>query len=410
MKLHFAIRPEIGQILAVVLFLVCGLFSKSTTPTLGLVAGLVVLSGRAKLSAKGLLPLILWLALMPLSSLWSIVPASSLLRAGQFIGVVALWGLVRRMPDGLSAQDKDKLLDMLFWGWVMAMAALSPPAILQAVMSDDRRWPGFLVSHFLSKNGAVILTVTAFPLMLWLSGQARGRLKAAALLLVLLAAVLAAHSSSALVGLTAGGAVWLLCRRWPRLTGWTLSLVLPALVLLMPWLVAHHDAEAIARAIPHFSITFFHRLMIWDFVSQRIFEHPWLGWGFDAARAIPGGGDHFKASFAVPWSSAPFHEEGQYLPLHPHNAALQVWLELGALGAVATAGLLWLMVKRTVLNQADGTQGAMAGLITAAACVSFVAFGAAQAWWLSLLVLGWLGIRLCATETAPASEHPARTP
>ena len=79
-----------------------------------------------------------------------------------------------------------------------------------------------------------------------------------------------------------------------------------------------------------------HRLLIWDFAGERIAERPLLGWGLDSSRAIPGGKELIRPG-------------QRRLPLHPHDAALQVWLELGLPGAVLFAlllGWLWLRLAR----------------------------------------------------------------
>ncbi|GJL96794.1 MAG: polymerase [Hyphobacterium sp.] len=63
------------------------------------------------------------------------------------------------------------------------------------------------------------------------------------------------------------------------------------------------------------------RLEIWQFTGERLAENPWLGWGLDAGRVIDA-----EAEIRGTVQSL--------LPLHPHNAPLQVWLETGAFGAV----------------------------------------------------------------------------
>ena len=94
----------------------------------------------------------------------------------------------------------------------------------------------------------------------------------------------------------------------------TAPLTLPALDRLPGLLTA---ADAIKGSAGH-------RLLIWSFVGERIAERPLLGWGLDASRAIPGGKEEIRPGLTR-------------LPLHPHNAALQVWLELGMPGALLAA-------------------------------------------------------------------------
>jgi O-antigen ligase len=113
------------------------------------------------------------------------------------------------------------------------------------------------------------------------------------------------------------------------------------------------------------------RLDIWRFVSREILARPVLGWGLDASRAWP-----------------------DDIPLHPHDAALQLWLELGVLGP-CLAALFWssLLSRVAILIDEDQTMGAAA----AAAAVAYLtigalSFGVWQEWWLAV---GALAIVVC---------------
>jgi O-antigen ligase len=74
----------------------------------------------------------------------------------------------------------------------------------------------------------------------------------------------------------------------------------------------------------------------------------------------------------------------QIMPLHPHSLALQVWLELGAFGALALAVLAFLLVARA--GASEGGAAAVA-LVYAGMAISNVSYGAWQTWWLSTLML-----------------------
>ncbi len=118
-----------------------------------------------------------------------------------------------------------------------------------------------------------------------------------------------------------------------------------------------------------------HRWLIWQFVAEKITERPVLGWGLDSSRAIPGA-----------------HESVQgytdRLPLHPHNAALQVWLELGFLGSLIGAFLAaWpvLRIDRTIAG--GNAQAAAVGVVAAIAVVALLGFGIWQSWWIAAISL-----------------------
>ena len=143
--------------------------------------------------------------------------------------------------------------------------------------------------------------------------------------------------------------------------------------------VQPNDVTVLVPSLPNSAR---HRLAIWQFAEQLIAERPILGWGLNNARAVPGGNDKVEV-----WS---IEEDGRLfpmmqprMPLHPHNMALQIWLETGAVGAVLASIALFRIVMRL------GRSARPAGLAAAAAAMSvgLVSFGAWQAWWLASL---WL--------------------
>lgn len=115
-----------------------------------------------------------------------------------------------------------------------------------------------------------------------------------------------------------------------------------------------------------------HRLNIWAFTADKIVEHALRGWGIDASRTF-----------------------GPAIPLHTHNAALQLWLELGSMGAaLAAAFFAWIIYRIVAWTGENRRDGAMA----AAATVSYLvigglSFGVWQEWWLAL---GALTVIACA--------------
>ncbi len=133
-----------------------------------------------------------------------------------------------------------------------------------------------------------------------------------------------------------------------------------------------------------------HRLLIWSFAGDRIAERPFIGWGLDSARAIPGGKDEIRPG-------------ENWLPLHPHDAALQLWLELGAPGAALFAlfvGLLWLRLAEAPWPPLYAA--AAGGSLTAALVVVVAGWGIWEEWW-----IGTLGPRAVRGHGAGARRRPA---
>jgi O-antigen ligase len=186
---------------------------------------------------------------------------------------------------------------------------------------------------------------------------------------------------SARLAAIAGVVATALALALPRWTGPALGIGAALLLLLAPALVHLGFAGGVEAAGLPFSAA--HRLLIWDFVAARIWDSPWIGWGMDAARAIPGGGLPPDAAmlgrFGLSARASDFAVV-QLLPLHPHNAALQVWLELGAVGAVLAA---WLLVQ---LGLAARSAPA-AGCLAAALVTAMLSYGVWQYWWVAGLLL-----------------------
>jgi exopolysaccharide production protein ExoQ len=127
-----------------------------------------------------------------------------------------------------------------------------------------------------------------------------------------------------------------------------------------------------------------HRAHIWHFVSERIAEHPWRGWGLDASRSMPG------AKTLLPGID-PKDVQGEanavMLPLHPHNGALQVWLELGLPGALLLGALAFLVYRGASEITSAGARAAATAAITVALVVGCLSFGIWQNWWIAALGL-----------------------
>lgn len=75
------------------------------------------------------------------------------------------------------------------------------------------------------------------------------------------------------------------------------------------------------------------RIEIWDQTARRISEHPIIGWGLEASRVMPNRGE-------MSYINGP-KKPVKIAHLHPHNAPLQIWFELGLTGmGLATAFIL----------------------------------------------------------------------
>ena len=162
---------------------------------------------------------------------------------------------------------------------------------------------------------------------------------------------------------------------WPSAAPKTLGLVAAIAVVAMPLVALILQKLGVGPGLP---LSWAQRTGYWTHAAVQIGEHPWRGWGLDASRAFT-----------------------PYIQLHPHNGALQVWLELGVAGAILAA-LFWAGVFR---GQASRSRNLLTAACVASGAVyllfGLISFGAWQEWWLALGAL---------VAVVMAAAPPRKTP
>jgi O-antigen ligase len=95
------------------------------------------------------------------------------------------------------------------------------------------------------------------------------------------------------------------------------------------------------------------------------------------------------------------------MPLHPHDAALQVWLELGLPGAVLFAAIVAMFWSRLAAAPWPRIYlAASAGALAAALAAAAGAYGVWQEWWLGTLALAAFLITAAARAIRPPPGSP----
>jgi O-antigen ligase len=180
------------------------------------------------------------------------------------------------------------------------------------------------------------------------------------------------------LSLVAGLGFWLRPNNAPKaLAGLAAAFVLAAPALM--WAVQRSgDIDKIRAALPP---SWEQRVGYWSHAADWIGDKPFRGWGLDASRMFAPG-----------------------IQLHPHDGALQVWLELGLVGAVAAAAFWGLTLARLSRARADAVTVATGAALAAYLLIGAVNFGVWQEWWLSL---GALLALLAALHTRAATLSPA---
>ena len=144
----------------------------------------------------------------------------------------------------------------------------------------------------------------------------------------------------------------------------------------------------VGQSLPFLSPSGIHRVVIWQNTVKHIRKKPVLGGGLDTARALYGVKDRVKYFSSKDTGEVVWDANFEPIPLHPHNGFLQVWLELGAVGAAILLGLL-LAVIRAIDRLVPGRvhRAATLGMATVWLTISSLSFGAWQGWWLASIFL-----------------------
>lgn len=159
--------------------------------------------------------------------------------------------------------------------------------------------------------------------------------------------------------------------RWPRTTPRILAALAATFFLAAPLVVwATRRAGWYDLLQARVSLSWSQRMGYWRHAQDWIGDHPLRGWGLDASRMFSPG-----------------------IRLHPHDAALQIWLELGLIGAVAAA-VLWVAILAGLSRpRPDPAVAAAAGCAVVYLTFNAVSFGVWQEWYLAV---GALACAACA--------------
>ncbi len=412
-----SLRRRYGRIGAVAVFFFLGLLFPRALAFLPALGGLALYAGWPWLGKALSRPrpgiIFLVAAAIPLlaaaSAFWSADPGYALERAAKTALVLvpgALWVLsLLHLPGRIKA---DMLCAALLACGVAALLFLEEMLLgypfmqmLNGVFSNGDPFRDFDLNRNIVALCLVALPVVAF---LYRDATARGlsprRVWAVCMVpLALMLAILAlTQSQSAQLGFLAGFAFMAFFPVRCRLAWYGLSVVMCLGIVAAPFaaIAAFDLVENTGLGggeIPWWVISanVLPRLEIWDFVSRHILDHIWIGSGIEATRLVE------------KFDSAERYQPGLTL-LHPHNAILQIWMEFGLLGALATCAgvvalLRWLARQNDVLLQRLGL-----GLLMALTAVGMVGYGLWQGWWLGL-ILFVTGLCALVAQTPPSNRR-----
>ncbi len=234
----------------------------------------------------------------------------------------------------------------------------------------------------LNRNAAT-LALLIWPALAFLGFRTMPR-KAAflALLSLCFVVVFSSDGQSAqlgiLAGLVAGISSWVSRYLFRALIGF-LALTILVFPLLVPMLNSSVDLLP-ERLVESAHVT--HRLQIWRGYAELIGEHPYRGLGMHAheKRGNDGSIGQYAKRIGLP-----------ALANHPHNFILEIWVDLGAIGAILLSGLLLAAgMLADGLKRPDRVlfaQVLMSGFV-----ISALGHGFTQSWWIATITIACIAV------------------
>ncbi len=328
-----------------------------------------------------------------LSSFWTYRPDEALLLALRLgalgLACAILVGLALRLAPAERAAVGRWLCIGFAVGLVIFISERLSGSYLHFLVEEPRETRTPLA--FLNR-GATALALLVWPVTAVLYRGPAGRL---ALLLppLLLVLLLFYESQAAILGVVAGLAVLLCAALSDRLAMLGAALLL-ALVFLGGPIVADLAPAPTPEEHRWFPHSAKHRLHVWEFAAARIYERPFFGWGFDSAFNMPNMG------------AVPFDGSQRAMPSHPHNGVLQIWLELGLVGALLTLGML-IAVWRQIERLTGVERAAALALLVTGFVIACISYGVTQSKWVTNLLAVALVVVASRGEGRAAAVQPA---
>ncbi len=353
------------------------------------VAGFILLAAypfvfdRQALRAAVPRPILLWLlgitALAGASSFWAIDPAFAVERTAKMalvlFGGFLFYIVARAVPAQMVLPHIRVLGVCLLTATGLVLIELLAGFPLYKLMKDIA--DAQAVNHSVMNRSMVALLCLAFPflgLLFW--PQDRRMIISVFLLVGGLALV--THSQSAQIGVILG-LICFFAFPYSRAAAWRIvTILLIAGTVLAPFLAAFlfQTVSESVNTMPflgHGSGYGGQRLEIWDAVGRYALQSPLWGHGIEAARAV-----------------GAFEMQGLYRKsptvLHPHNFAIQLWIEFGLLGVAVCAALFWQLLGGLSRCQYAAARIGLPAFAVILSAASF-GYGLWQSWFLGLMIL-----------------------
>jgi len=336
-------------------------------------------------------PMAIWILMALLvwalvSSFWSpyiskrTLPNPAILLLG-----VPLYLLFARAVLNQLNHDTSLFRSVLIWGTIVSACAifidlfsgyaisLTVDPVSAAESFESRR--GDMIQNLGHGVSVLALIFPVIGVLLWRRGK-NGRLLAVILAAVIFVCAVKASVSASLLALVVAILFMLYAARRPQHAVKTAFLLLALSLILAP-LFAFVATKLSADQLAALPFSWEERIHNWRYMYGKILESPFIGHGFDAVRT-------FQDTHTIRG-----YEGRAIVSLHPHNAGLHVWAELGLVGISISCAAIY-FAYRTLKSSANLTlhrSVALTGVVVSALVISGFTYGVWQDWWWATVII-----------------------
>lgn len=164
---------------------------------------------------------------------------------------------------------------------------------------------------------------------------------------------------------------------------------------VLPWIHSSFHPRDLGEKLDYLPASYQHRLFIWHEMSQKTLDYPLSGNGFDYASTLKGGKkiEITRRFFVDGFKKIVVRRDHNFFHIfanHAHNAMLQIWVEMGAVGIAIVLSILWILGKKIERISDPRQRGCWFGLFLYYMVINLVGFGAWQKWIPATIILAVL--------------------
>lgn len=323
--------------------------------------------------------------MMFLSALYSINPAVSLKTASKFTGLMTLFFVVAAYAQNDVSEETKNHFGLVLRRVFMITLGLFLSyrfyidifthfiAPIRNITIETLKQPGFFYDN---KTTGTVLVLLFWP---FAYSTIKRRVVETLILYGLLGvALFKTDGLTAQVAYLGAPVVALLIYVGAHWLKKFITLCASFLVLFMPWISLHILTPE--NLSSHFDVyatrwhSLYHRLYIWHFAARKALEKKFFGWGVGASQYIPDAGKEVEPGLVN-------------LCSHPHNNYSQIWLELGASGAIIVALFFFIFGKHLSTIGGRLYQSTTFAAFSATLLIIGMSYSAWHMWWLSALCM-----------------------